>query len=65
MGAIGWDIITWYLGLPTSSSHALIGGLAGAAVSGGREADALLTSWPAEDHHVHGDVSGDRAGAGL
>jgi PiT family inorganic phosphate transporter len=31
VGAIAWDLITWYLGLPTSSSHALIGGLAGAA----------------------------------
>src|SRR5437773_1526107 len=32
-GAIMWDIITWYFGLPTSSSHALIGGMAGAAVA--------------------------------
>jgi PiT family inorganic phosphate transporter len=32
LGAIVWDLITWRLGLPTSSSHALIGGLAGAAV---------------------------------
>jgi len=32
IGAIVWDILTWHLGLPTSSSHALIGGLAGAAV---------------------------------
>jgi PiT family inorganic phosphate transporter len=33
MGAIAWDLITWMLGLPTSSSHALVGGLAGAAVA--------------------------------
>jgi PiT family inorganic phosphate transporter len=33
IGAIIWDIITWYVGLPTSSSHALIGGLVGAAVA--------------------------------
>jgi len=33
VGAIAWDIITWRLGLPTSSSHALIGGLVGAAVA--------------------------------
>ena len=33
MGAIIWNIITWFLGLPTSSSHALIGGLIGAAVA--------------------------------
>jgi len=32
IGACGWNIITWYLGLPTSSSHALIGGLIGAAL---------------------------------
>src|SRR5215471_6427384 len=32
-GAIIWDLITWWLGLPTSSSHALIGGYAGAAMS--------------------------------
>ncbi|MFN2490623.1 MAG: anion permease [Actinomycetota bacterium] len=33
MGAIAWDLITWYYGLPTSSSHALVGGLAGAALA--------------------------------
>jgi PiT family inorganic phosphate transporter len=31
VGAIAWDMITWYFGLPSSSSHALIGGLVGAA----------------------------------
>lgn len=33
IGAISWNIITWYYGIPSSSSHALIGGLAGAAVA--------------------------------
>ncbi|HMK33331.1 MAG TPA: inorganic phosphate transporter [Nitrosopumilaceae archaeon] len=33
-GAIIWDIITWLLGLPTSSSHALIGGIIGAGIAG-------------------------------
>jgi PiT family inorganic phosphate transporter len=33
MAACGWNILTWYLGLPTSSSHALIGGMVGAAVT--------------------------------
>ena len=33
VGAIAWDLITFYLGLPTSSSHALVGGIAGAAVA--------------------------------
>src|SRR5437867_7876813 len=32
VGAISWNLLTWWLGLPTSSSHALIGGLIGAAV---------------------------------
>jgi PiT family inorganic phosphate transporter len=33
VGAITWDLITWYFGLPTSSSHALIGGVAGSALA--------------------------------
>jgi PiT family inorganic phosphate transporter len=33
IGAISWNLITWYLGLPTSSSHALIGGIMGSGVS--------------------------------
>src|SRR5580658_6488293 len=33
LGAITWDLITWWFGLPTSSSHALIGGYAGAAMA--------------------------------
>ncbi|MFN0139248.1 MAG: anion permease [Pyrinomonadaceae bacterium] len=33
LGAIVWNLITWYLGLPTSSSHALVGGYAGAAMT--------------------------------
>src|SRR2546425_7189988 len=37
LGATAWDIITWWFGLPTSSSHALVGGLIGAGVvKGGR-----------------------------
>jgi len=35
LGAIAWNLITWYFGLPSSSSHALIGGLVGAAISAG------------------------------
>ena len=36
IGAIIWDVITWYYGLPSSSSHALVGGLAGAAIAAHR-----------------------------
>jgi inorganic phosphate transporter, PiT family len=35
LGAISWNLITWYYGLPSSSSHALIGGLVGAALAAG------------------------------
>ena len=46
LGAILWNLITWYLGLPTSSSHALIGGLSGAAITkagfGAVQASGLL-----------------------
>jgi PiT family inorganic phosphate transporter len=35
VGAIGWNLITWWFGLPSSSSHALIGGLGGAALVAG------------------------------
>ena len=43
IGAIVWDLITWYFGLPSSSSHALIGGLIGSGlVAGGSKAIVLL-----------------------
>lgn len=35
IGAIAWNLVTWYFGLPSSSSHALIGGLVGAGLAGG------------------------------
>lgn len=43
IGAIAWDLLTWYFGLPTSSSHALVGGLAGAAIAYGGF-DTLIAS---------------------
>ena len=45
MGAIIWDLITWYYGLPTSSSHALIGGYAGAAVTKAGWGAIILSGW--------------------
>lgn len=39
LGAITWNMITWYYGLPSSSSHALIGGLVGSAVAAGASAN--------------------------
>jgi PiT family inorganic phosphate transporter len=44
-GAIVWDLITWYYGLPTSSSHALIGGYAGAAVAKAGWAAIIAAGW--------------------
>lgn len=48
VGAIAWNLATWYFGLPSSSSHALIGGIVGAAlVSGGLgavNASGILTA---------------------
>ncbi|ABR88381.1 inorganic phosphate transporter, PiT family [Janthinobacterium sp. Marseille] len=43
VGAIVWNVVTWYFGLPSSSSHALIGGLVGAAVAKAGT-DALIAS---------------------
>jgi PiT family inorganic phosphate transporter len=49
LGAIAWDVLTWYFGLPSSSSHALVGGYAGAALAaqlttGGAVSGLLLVS---------------------
>src|SRR6059036_1333854 len=45
IAAILWDLTTWYFGLPTSSSHALIGGYAGAAVAKGGFAVLVPGGW--------------------
>jgi len=45
LGAIVWDLITWYVGLPTSSSHALVGGYAGAAISKAGWASLIAAGW--------------------
>jgi PiT family inorganic phosphate transporter len=45
IGAIVWDLITWYFGLPTSSSHALIGGYAGAAVARVGPSAIIASGW--------------------
>jgi PiT family inorganic phosphate transporter len=45
VGAIVWDLITWYFGLPTSSSHALFGGYAGAAVVKAGFGAIIVSGW--------------------
>jgi inorganic phosphate transporter, PiT family len=47
IGAILWDVLTWYLALPTSSSHALIGGYAGAAVAKAGWGGLVAGKWAA------------------
>jgi len=50
VGAVLWDLLTWWWGLPTSSSHALLGGIAGAAVMArGIQADSVLAGFRALD----------------
>ncbi|MGH7349870.1 MAG: inorganic phosphate transporter [Candidatus Rokuibacteriota bacterium] len=44
-GAIIWDLITWWWGLPTSSSHALVGGYAGAAVARAGTSAIIASGW--------------------
>ncbi len=45
VGAIVWDLITWYFGLPTSSSHALFGGYAGAAIVKAGFGAIIVSGW--------------------
>ena len=45
LGAIAWNMITWYFGLPSSSSHALIGGYAGAAIAHGGFGVIIEAGW--------------------
>jgi PiT family inorganic phosphate transporter len=47
IGAVVWNILTWYVGLPISSSHSLIGGYAGAAVARAGTKALVLGKWPA------------------
>ena len=64
IGAIVWDLITWYYGLPTSSSHALIGGYAGAAVAKAGFA-AIIAERLDQDARLHRPVAAHRPGARL
>src|ERR1700733_1126638 len=51
IGAIVWNLLTWWLGLPSSSSHALIGGLCGAALAASHiNWHAIIWSQPSAEH---------------
>lgn len=45
LGAIFWNLLTWYFGIPVSSSHALVGGYAGAAVAKAGFGSLILSGW--------------------
>ena len=51
-GAIVWDLITWYYGLPTSSSHALFGGYGGAAVAKAGFGAIIYAGWTLSLIHI-------------
>jgi PiT family inorganic phosphate transporter len=50
LGAIIWNLVTWRAGLPSSSSHALVGGLVGAAVAAARSWSVVIWTRPDADH---------------
>ena len=55
LGGIVWNLLTWWLGLPSSSSHALIGGLCGAALAASHNNwHSIIWSQPAADHWYNG-----------
>ena len=54
LGGIIWNLVTWYLGLPSSSSHALVGGLCGAAVASSHNWGVLIWSLPDANHWWNG-----------
>ena len=56
LGAIAWNLLTFWLGLPTSSSHALVGGMAGAAVVRGRF-DVLISEGLGDYRRLYRAVS--------
>src|SRR6185503_20214382 len=49
LGGIFWNLVTWYYGLPSSSSHALIGGLCGAAIAGAGGIAGVIWFKPSPD----------------
>ncbi len=55
MGAIFWNLLTWWLGLPSSSSHALVGGLCGAALAAAHnDWNVIIWSVPSTQHWWEG-----------
>jgi PiT family inorganic phosphate transporter len=53
LGAVIWDLITWWWGLPSSSSHALVGGLVGAAFAAAHDNFEAIIWWQGAEHWWH------------
>src|SRR5512147_2621824 len=55
IGAIVWNLLTWWFGLPSSSSHALVGGLCGAALAAAHDKwNVIVWSVPGKNHWWEG-----------
>ncbi len=54
IGGIVWNLLTWWLGLPSSSSHALVGGLCGACLAAANSWGVIIWSVPGKDHWWEG-----------
>jgi inorganic phosphate transporter, PiT family len=65
IGAIGWDLITWWLGLPTSSSHALVGGLVGAGLAFSGAGAVIGPDWRTVELFLGYTLAGGAVGAAF
>src|SRR5450432_2275467 len=54
LAAIVWSLLTWWFGLPSSSSHALVGGLCGAVLAASGHWSSIIWSIPGKDHWWQG-----------
>ena len=54
VSAIAWNLLTWWFGLPSSSSHALVGGLCGAVLAASDKWSSIIWSIPGKDHWWQG-----------
>jgi PiT family inorganic phosphate transporter len=53
LGAITWNLLTWFYGIPSSSSHALIGGIVGRGDRQGAAPASLVVGWHPQDRRLH------------
>ena len=63
-GGIVWNLVTWYLGLPSSSSHAIIGGLVGAVLAAAGTSGVIWSGLGRQGHHPGRRRAGRSGGRG-